>query len=270
MLDKSIVSHKDRFRVWIEQAEHDLGAAKILLDSNYHEWVCYQSIQSVEKSLKSVIVHAGFRPPKTHKLGVLVSMCNRANSHFFDVKFNFRKIEGYTFMSRYPFVVPGLTSTPHEIITKNDASACISVAGDILSKVKSFLYDQKAQIHSDIKLEDYYFTKEEVDDRLNQIKRELLDSKEMQIQRITLFGAFARETTVPKTSTMDLLVIATTQLSFVERIQYVREITRGGEPIVEPLVYTPDEFSLMTEEIGEGFLESAIEEGRVIFENHPA
>src|SRR5476651_1724826 len=95
---------RDRFRIWLLQAKFDLGAAKVSYDGNYYEWTCYQSVQAVEKALKAVVVHAGWRAPMTHKLGVLISIANHANKLFVDIKLNFRKIEAYTFVSRYPFV----------------------------------------------------------------------------------------------------------------------------------------------------------------------
>src|SRR5690348_1124500 len=96
----------DLFRIWLLQAKFDLEAAKISLNNNYYEWACYQSVQSTEKALKAVLVHAEWRAPKTHKLGILMSMANHANKLFFNIKVNFRKLEAYEFISRYPFVYP--------------------------------------------------------------------------------------------------------------------------------------------------------------------
>ena len=135
-------SSKNRFKVWLQQAKYDLNAAKISVSGKQYEWACYQAIQSVEKMIKSVIVHSGFRPPKVHKLGVLLGMANKANNTFESVKLNFRKIESYTFISRYPFVIPGQNKTPHELITKEEATTCISLANDILKKIELFLAGQ--------------------------------------------------------------------------------------------------------------------------------
>jgi HEPN domain-containing protein/predicted nucleotidyltransferase len=255
-----------RYKVWLSQSEYDLKAAKDSFNAGNYEWACYQSIQSVEKILKSVIVHSGYKPPKTHKLSILISMSNRANKLFQNVKFSFRKIEGYTFISRYPFVLPGQNQIPHENITKNDAEACIRIAEDIQNKVDNFLRENKPTEGKDIEMQDYYFTREEVETRIKEVIEKLLKTEKLNVKKVLLFGSFAREKERPRSTTMDILVVADTELSFVERIQHVRMTTKGSEPIIEPIVYTPDEFKMMLEDEGEGFLESAIQEGVTLYD----
>ena len=260
------MTSKERFRVWLMQAKYDLEAAKNSIDDKSYEWACYQSVQSVEKVLKAVLIHAGWRPPKIHKIGVLLSMCNHANKAFFDVKLNYRKVEGYTFISRYPFILPREELTPHDLIKKEDAETCLKLASDIYSKIDEFLQKNIFVQGDSIDLEKYYYTVEEVKTRINELIKDLKNCDKLDVNKIILFGSFARENTRPKSSTMDILVVANTGMDFIERIQYIKDLTKGGEPIIEPLVYTPEEFTKMTGDQAEGFLESAIEEGRVIYE----
>jgi HEPN domain-containing protein/predicted nucleotidyltransferase len=257
----------DRCQIWLAQAKFDLDAAQISADGYFFEWACYQAVQSVEKCLKGVLVQAGWRPPKTHKLGVLMSMCNHANNSFLDVKLNFRKIEAFTFISRYPFVYPDQKTTPHDLITKEDALTCITLAQDIYIEIKSFIETSRLITPNPIKMEDYYFSEVEINSRLDSIAQLLSTDKNLEVSKVILFGSFARESTMPRTSTMDLIIIAETKMSFIERIEYVRELTRGGQPIIEPLIYTEYEFNLMLNEQGEGFIEAAIDEGRVVYES---
>ena len=84
-------------------------------------------------------------------------------------------------------------------------------------------------------------------------------------EKIILFGSYAREVPAKKTGTMDILIIAHSEESFIDRIKIARAVTRGGDPIIEPLVYTPSEFEYMLNEEGEGFLESALREGKIIY-----
>lgn len=265
-LQKASHDSRDRYKVWLEQARYDLETAKNTLHHGSYEWVCYQSIQCVEKALKAVIVHAGYRPPMTHKLGVLVSISNRSNPNFLNIKLNFRKIEGYTFISRYPFLVPGRNVTPHEIIQKRDAETCLELATEMYSKIHEFIEQQSGQYIEGVKMEDYYFTEEEIKVRKADVVQDILQANKLKVKKIILFGGFARESTRPRSTTMDILVVADTDLPFIERIQYLREASRGDEPIIEPLVYTPAEFEYMLKEEGEGFLESAIDEGVVLWE----
>lgn len=263
------MTHK-RFSVWLAQAKYDLEAAKDSAQNSNHEWACYQSTQAVEKAIKSVIAHAGWNPPKVHKLGVLMGMANKANNLFFDIKFEYRKVEAFTYISRYPFLIPEQNKPPHEFITHDDSTACITIAEEILQKIDGFIQqgkvEHKGKEESIKEVESYYYSQEEIDERIAQVIEQIKQCEKLEVSKIILYGSYAREKTRPRTSTMDILIVAETDLPFIERIQYVREITRGGEPIVEALIYTPSEFQFMLEEEGAGYLESAIEEGKVLWE----
>lgn len=260
---------ESRYRVWLQQGFYDVSAAKNSFQDGHYEWACYQSVQATEKILKAVIVHAGWTPPQTHKLGVLVSLCNRANKVFVNVKLNFRKLEAYTFVSRYPFVYPSQKNiTPHEFITKQDAEACLEIADDVFHKVNDFLSKGMQYPTEFININDFYFTAQEVESRLTEVVSLVSQADKIIVDKIILFGGFAREKTRPRTSTMDLIIVGKTELNFVERLEYIRDLTKGGEPIVEPLVYTPEEFDFMLVEEGEGFLESAIAEGKELYKRN--
>ena len=135
----SLKSRGDRYKIWLEQAEFDLKAAELSRDNDFFEWTCFQCEQAVEKALKSVLVHAGWRPPKMHKLAVLMSYCNKANDKFKKTKFEFRDLEAFTFVSRYPFLIPGENLSPHEFITLDDAQRCINQAKSFLEKIRKLL-----------------------------------------------------------------------------------------------------------------------------------
>ncbi|MEO6729009.1 MAG: HEPN domain-containing protein [Candidatus Dojkabacteria bacterium] len=256
-----------RYEVWFDQAKYDLAAAQKSFDDRNYEWSCYQSVQSVEKALKSVIVQANWKPPKTHKLGILMSICNKANNYFSNVKLRFRVLESYTFISRYPFIYPdSQRKAPHEIIQIKDAQACLAIATDLVAKVEEFL--SKGTTYEGVapEVEEYFFSEEEVTTRIADVVERIKGADKIKVQKVILYGSFARDNEKPRTSTMDLLVIGYSDLDFIDRLTYIRELTKGGEPIIEPLVYTPEEFDYMTKEEGEGYLESAVAEGRVIYQ----
>mgnify|MGYP002863095943 CR=1 FL=1 len=262
----SLRKNQQRYHVWLDQSKYDIRAAEISYENGSYEWACYQSVQSVEKALKAVLVHAGWRAPMTHKLGVLMSMSNHANELFFDVKMNLRKLEAYTFVARYPFVYPNRNVPPHEMIHKDDAEVCINIAKDVYWQIDHFLAQNKIKREKTITVEEFYFSADEIQRKIDEIVDVLKRDQTMKVSKIILFGSFAREKTRPMSSTMDILVIADTSMGFIDRIKYVRDLTHGTEPIIEPLVYTQQEFDFMLKEEGEGFLESAIEEGKVIFD----
>jgi len=219
---------KKRYRAWIKQASYDLAAAKISLQHEFYEWTTYQAEQTVEKALKSVIVHAGERPPKIHKLSVLFGFCNSVNPRFKKTKFDFNHVEAFAFISRYPFLLPGKDKAPHEQITKENAKESIAEAEIILNQIKGIL-------KSDI---------EPIKDGV---------------------GSYARDPLPKRLTTIDLLIVADTQMSFIQRIRKARALTKGAKPSIEPLIYTPAEYITMTEEEGESFIEHALDEGRVLF-----
>lgn len=256
-------SKTSRHLVWFRQGEFDLKASKLSLDAGFFEWSTFQAVQAVEKALKSIIVYSGANPPRIHKLQTLMGICNRVCSEFRKTKFEFRFLESFTFVSRYPFLLPGRTKTPHEIITKLEAERAYNQAQEFLKKISIILSHPMAPQEMILSY-DEIFTKEEIENRLEVIKEKIINSFDP--EKIILFGRFARDEQVSRLSTMDILVIAETDLSFIERIFKARKSTKEGAPIIEPLVYTPEEFSLMVDDEGESFLETALKEGRVIYE----
>ncbi|HLD03189.1 MAG TPA: HEPN domain-containing protein [Candidatus Dojkabacteria bacterium] len=254
---------KQRFQVWMHQAHFDLEAGLLSLKHNYHEWAAYQAEQTVEKALKAVIAHAGVHPPRMHKLPVLISFCNKLNKKFKATRFNFKYVESFTFIARYPFLIPGKENkTPHELITHAQAEKAIFEAQDIYTKIGGILGEEPAHaVTEEHKIIGY--SAEQINSRLAEISSLL--EKEFNPERIVLFGRFAREKVHSPTGTMDILIIAETELPFLERIIKARKVTSGGEPIIEPLVYTPEEFKTMTEVEGDSFFENALNEGEEIY-----
>ena len=255
---------QERFKVWLGQAQYDLDAARLSLEHHFHEWATYQAVQGVEKALKAVLVHAGWTPPRIHKLQVLIGMANNANNEFRMTKFDFRHLESFTFISRYPFLLPGFNQSPHQQISYEDANKAFGQAEDLVNKIFVIL-KHPAQEPKAAEKEDISFSEAEVGKRIEQIKQVLV--REFTPEKIILFGSFARGEKAQQISTLDVMVIAESDLPFIERIVKARTATKGALPVIEPLVYTPKEFRIM-EEGGESFLESALKEGKVIYDKH--
>lgn len=253
----------ERYLAWYEQGQFDLQAAKISMEAGFNEWATFQSVQSVEKALKAIIVYAGMNPPKIHKLQTLIGISNRVCPEFKRTKFQFRYLESFTFISRYPFLLPGKNETPHELISRVDAERAIEQAEQLIQKIGFILSHETEEVQTEPELRKY--SSETIETRLKEVTDMLVT--EFAPQKIYLFGRFAREKEVEELSTMDILVIADTELRFIDRISRAREVTKGGLPIIEPLVYTPEEFKIMTEDVREGFLENALNEGRVVYES---
>jgi|GEM_PF-604597 len=252
---------KKRYRVWIAQAEFDMQASRISFEKEFYEWSAYQAQQAVEKSLKAVIVYAGVIPPKVHKLSILMGLCNKLNPSFRNTHFNFSYIDAFTFISRYPFLLPGKDATPHDQIKREDAKIVLDEAKIFIDNIK-FILKYGESVKGE--LSKAYEAKYNIEERLTRVTLALV--QEFDPERIILFGSYARDITLKEETTIDLLLIANTTLDFISRIQRAREISRGGLPAIEPLIYTPEEYKLMTEEEGEGFLETAVDSGVVLYD----
>jgi HEPN domain-containing protein len=250
-----------RYLVWLEQSQHDLDAAMLSLKNGFYEWTAYQAEQSVEKALKSVLVNAGWRPPKMHKLGVLFGLCNNANMQFKYAKFSFHRLESFTFISRYPFLLPGKDKAPHDLISYEKAQDALKEAAAVVAKISEIL--KKKSDTTPQQFVETVYDPQKIQTRLENVKQILI--KEFTPEKIILFGRYAREQGKPLTGTIDMLIIANTELPFIDRIMKARNATGGVEPIIEPLVYTPEEFKVLTEDEKEGFLQNALEEGKVIY-----
>lgn len=83
-------------------------------------------------------------------------------------------------------------------------------------------------------------------------------------EKIILFGGYARGEYDVVISDMDILVVTETEDKFMQRIRTLGEAC-AGRPQINPLVYTPSEYRALLKE-GEGFLEEALEEGKMVFE----
>ena len=106
------------------------------------------------------------------------------------------------------------------------------------------------------------FADQAIAKRIDHCKQKILEG--LDVRKLIVFGSYARGKATMD-STIDLLVIAETELNFFDRIKRVLDLCSGGVPSVEPIVYTPEEFAELLKH-GEGFLEDAIEEGVVIYQ----
>ena len=82
---------------------------------------------------------AAARPPKMHKLAILMGYCNHVSEKFKNTKFEFRDLEAFTFVSRYPFLIPGEDLSPHEFLTFEVAQRCINQAKKMLEQIRKLL-----------------------------------------------------------------------------------------------------------------------------------
>jgi len=83
-------------------------------------------------------------------------------------------------------------------------------------------------------------------------------------KRIYLFGSRAHHTQ-DDLSDVDLVIIKKTKKPFFDRLREVGKLLPINLGAIDILVYTPDEFSKMSEN-GNPFAEMILEEGKIIYE----
>jgi HEPN domain-containing protein len=95
----------DRVKYWIDLAESDLAAAKLLLSGDMLLHVAFNCHQAVEKALKAVIAWGlpeDEIPPKIHNLVMLASNASIKDKLSGEQKLLLRKLNSLNIESRYP------------------------------------------------------------------------------------------------------------------------------------------------------------------------
>ena len=92
----------------------------------------------------------------------------------------------------------------------------------------------------------------------------LVDSlKEYDPDQLLLYGSWARDEE-DEMSDIDIVVVKSTEKSFLERLSEAAQYLTKFEKAVDLLVYTPEELVRMKEQ-GNAFIEMLLEEGRLIY-----
>lgn len=101
-------------------------------------------------------------------------------------------------------------------------------------------------------------------ERLTEVVKGVVDG--LKPEEVVLFGSYARGEEREQSS-LDLLIVAQTDLPFIERIKRVIELVSEDTIPVEPLVYTPEELKEKLEE-ADSFIVSAMSEGVLMYSKH--
>lgn len=98
---------KNDWLKWVEYAENDFEAAKILSLQlkPKHEIVCYHCQQCAEKMLKGYIASNNGRLQKTHDLVVLCEVCATYDADFEKIIVNCSDLTIYSSEVRYPNIL---------------------------------------------------------------------------------------------------------------------------------------------------------------------
>ena len=119
-------------QAWLEQAEHDLAAARDSLAAGHFEWVCFQSQQAAEKALKAYLLTAGRSHQRTHAVTELLDECVRIEPEFERIRPSM-ELDQYYVSTRYPDALAG--GPPYRAFTQRTAERCLSLASSLIEFV---------------------------------------------------------------------------------------------------------------------------------------
>jgi HEPN domain-containing protein len=117
---------------WMEYSRRDLESAKYLTDMKPKplEIICFHCQQSTEKALKAFLYFQNIKPPRTHDLDELISLCS--DDRIESLRESLIPLNDYSVMVRYPSI---------ESVEDRDADEAIKIAEEaftIISKITGF------------------------------------------------------------------------------------------------------------------------------------
>jgi HEPN domain-containing protein len=95
-------NEKRHLNQWIEKAEHDVIAAKLIIEHQpiILDIACFHCQQAVEKYLKAFLVFKKEEFPRTHNLDLLLQSC-ASHDNIFE-KIDLKNLEDFAVRGRYP------------------------------------------------------------------------------------------------------------------------------------------------------------------------
>jgi len=110
-------------------AGEDLRMAELALEDSLYNQVCFHAHQAVEKSLKSLLSHAGDVPPRTHKLTDLLRLLEAQVPSLRAFAADLSSLEAYYIPTRYPDALPG--SLDEGLPGRREAEEALDIANKI-------------------------------------------------------------------------------------------------------------------------------------------
>ena len=90
-------------RGFLEKAQHDLAAARLLLDQEeLADIVCFHSQQTAEKALKAALLSAGCEVPRTHDLPRLLDELVESDGRWEAIRLPAEALSDFAVAPRYP------------------------------------------------------------------------------------------------------------------------------------------------------------------------
>lgn len=117
----------NEFIAWFKRAQKDLKAAEHSFTSKDYEWACFQVQQSVEKTLKALLIKKTHQFQKVHDLVELAKICHAPE----EIILKCGKINPFYIETRYPEL--------SKDYSKEDVTTVIHFGKDILQWIEKNL-----------------------------------------------------------------------------------------------------------------------------------
>ena len=126
---------RDETKYWLQFAEDNLNAAKVLAASNLYNPCLHNIQQSIEKTLKSIFIEKGKPLIKTHNILELNNLLNKMEVYLTISTDECEFLDSIYLPSKYPVG----SSLPHFYPDKEICSKSILLADRVLAEVKQLL-----------------------------------------------------------------------------------------------------------------------------------
>ncbi len=121
---------------WIAYAEENVRAAEILKDNNLYNPCLHNIQQSVEKTLKALLIEKGLKLKKTHSINELKILLFQNNVIIALSDDDIELLDSIYLPSKYPLS----SALPDFYPDKNICQTCIDIAHRVLEAAKKILF----------------------------------------------------------------------------------------------------------------------------------
>jgi HEPN domain-containing protein/predicted nucleotidyltransferase len=119
-------------RDWYQQAESDLGAARVLSAAGQHAQACFFAQQAGEKAVKAFLTRTGDRHVSGHDVGALVVHAKQRDARFAPLISDGAFLDRFYFATRYPDAWAG-SAVPAAKYFQRDADEAIAAAERLIA-----------------------------------------------------------------------------------------------------------------------------------------
>ena len=125
---------------WLDQAEYDLGFARLALRENYFSQACFISQQAAEKAVKAIVYGSGERLVRGHSIVEIVDHFADPVPELIDLRAAGKSLDEHYIASRYPNGVA--EGPPFAAYDRPKAEEAMAAAAQIVEAASAWLWTE--------------------------------------------------------------------------------------------------------------------------------